>query len=238
MSSMPVTESAVVVADTAAGLRRRLVALGAVLALLAALAAAWSWTPLRDWLDLELLVGGLQQLGERFGPLAALLVFALAVATAVPLTLLTLVAVAAFGPWNGAACALPGALLGAALSYGVGMALGREAVARLAGARVNTISARLARRGLLAIVALRLAPVAPFPIVNMVAGASQIRLRDLLLGTAIGMAPSTLFIMFFTERIMAAFSQPSGFGYALLAGSLLLLAAGAWGARRWLRRVG
>jgi uncharacterized membrane protein YdjX (TVP38/TMEM64 family) len=234
---MPVTESAVAVADNAAGLRRRLVALGAVVALLAALAVAWSWTPLRDWLDLALLVDGLRQLGERFGPLAALFGFALAVATAVPLTFLTLVAVAAFGPWSGAACALPGALLGAALSYGVGMALGREAVARLAGARVNTISARLARRGLLAIVALRMVPVAPFPIVNMVAGASQIRLRDLLLGTAIGMAPSTLFIMFFTGRIMAAFRQPSGFGYALLAGSLLLLAAGTWGVRRWLRRV-
>jgi uncharacterized membrane protein YdjX (TVP38/TMEM64 family) len=235
---MPLTESAVAVADNAAGLRRRLVALGVVVALLAALAVAWSWTPLRDWLDFALLADGLRQLGERFGPLAALLVFALAVATAVPLTFLTLVAVAAFGPWSGAACALPGALLGAALSYGVGMALGREAVARLAGARVNTISARLARRGLLAIVALRMVPVAPFPIVNMVAGASHISLRDLLIGTAIGMAPSTLFIMFFTERIMAAFRQPSGFGYALLGGSLLLLAAGAWGVRRWLRRAG
>ena len=40
-------------------------------------------------------------------------------------------------------------------------------------------------------------PVAPFTIVNMVAGASHIKLGDFLLGTALGMAPGIVAIMVF-----------------------------------------
>lgn len=218
-------------------LKLRLFALGVALALLLGLGAAWSWSPLRSWLDIDLIVGALQRLGAAFGMLAAVAGFALAVATAVPLTFLTLVAIVAYGPWSGFACALPGALIGAALSYGAGMALGRDAIERLGGERVNRVSQRLGRRGVLAIVLVRLVPVAPFAIVNMVAGASRIRLRDLLLGTAIGMTPSTVFMMLFMDRIIASFRQPGTFGFGLLALTVLLLAAGGWALKRWLRKL-
>ena len=220
----------------AAGLRIRLLVLLAAALLLLGLAAAWAWSPLKDWLDLDLVVGALQRFGLAFGPLAAIAGFALAVAVAVPLTFLTLVTIVAFGPWTGFACALPGALIGASISYCIGAGLGREAVERLGGARVNALSRRLASRGLLAIIVVRLTPVAPFAIVNMAAGASHIRLRDLLLGTAIGMAPSTVLMMFFVDRIIASLKQPSQFGLALLGVTAVLLAAGGWCMRRWLRR--
>ncbi|MES2257394.1 MAG: TVP38/TMEM64 family protein [Pseudomonadota bacterium] len=218
-------------------LRLRLAGLGVLLALLIGLGIAWTWSPLKSWLDIDLIVGALRQLGQASGPAAAIAGFALAVATAVPLTFLTLVAIIAFGPWTGVACALPGALIGAAISYGVGAALGRDAVERLGGKRVNAVSERLARSGVLAIVLVRMVPVAPFAIVNMVAGASRIRLRDLLLGTAIGMMPSTVFMMLFMDSILASFKQPSRFGTTLVIASALLLVLGGWGIRRWLRRV-
>jgi uncharacterized membrane protein YdjX (TVP38/TMEM64 family) len=217
--------------------RRRLWGLALLVALLLALGAAWSWSPLKAWLDIDLIVGALQRLGLAFGPLAALAGFALALALAVPLTFLTLVAIVAFGPWMGFACALPGALIGAAISYAIGRALGREAVERLGGAKVNALSHQLARRGLLAIIIVRFTPVAPFAIVNMVAGASQIRLRDLLLGTAIGMTPSTVFMMVFMDRIIAELKKPSESGLALLGVSVLLIVAGGWVLKRWLARV-
>ena len=217
-------------------LRIRLLALLAAVLLLLGLGAAWAWSPLKTWLDLDLVVGALQRFGLAFGPVAAVAGFALAVAASVPLTFLILVAVVAFGPWTGFACALPGALIGATISYCIGMALGREAVERLAGPRINALSRRLASRGLVAIILVRLTPVAPFAIVNMVAGASHIRLRDLLLGTAIGMTPSTVVMMLFVDRIVASLKQPSEFGVALLGVTALLLLAGAWFMRRWLRK--
>jgi len=218
-------------------LRRRLVILACALMALVGLAMAWSWSPMRDWLDVDLVVGALRRFGAAFGPVAAVGGFALALVVAVPLTFLTLVALVAFGPMAGFACAMAGALLGAGASYGIGYVLGREVVERLAGPRVNQLSRRLARRGLLAVVAVRMVPVAPFAIVNMVAGASHIRLRDLLLGSAIGITPGTLAMMLFIDQITAALRQPTPLTFVLAGLTVLLIAVGAWALQRWLRAV-
>jgi uncharacterized membrane protein YdjX (TVP38/TMEM64 family) len=218
-------------------LQRRLVLLVLVLLVLVGLAAAWNWSPLRAWLDVDLVVGALRRFGRSFGHVAAICGLTLALTLAVPLTFLTLVALAAYGPLAGIFCVMTGALLGAAASYGLGRVLGREVLERLAGARINTLSRRLARRGLLAVIALRLVPVAPFAVVNMVAGASHIRLRDLLLGTAIGITPATLVMALFLEQITAALRNPTPLTFALLGLTVALVGAGAWGLLRWLRAV-
>lgn len=227
--------------DTAAlssvTLRRRLVLLTLAVLAVIALAIGWSATPLRHWLDVDVVVSALRQFGEAFGPLAATFGFALAMTLAVPLTFLTLVALVALGPWIGFACAMVGALLGAAASYGIGAFLGHAVLVRLAGPRINLLSQRLARRGLVAVILVRMVPVAPFAIVNMVAGASHIRLRDLLLGTAIGMTPGMLAMVVFVDQITAALRSPTPLTFALLGGTVVLIAAGAWGLQRWLRSV-
>ena len=222
---------------SSARLRRRLLLLAAAMLAVVALAIGWTATPLRDWLDVDSVVSGLRRFGEAFGPLAAALGFALAMTLAVPLTFLSLVALVAFGPWAGFGCAMAGALLGAAASYGIGAFLGHAVLVRLAGPRINMLSQRMARRGLVAVILVRLVPVAPFAIINMVAGASHIRLRDLLLGTAIGIAPGLLAMMVFVDQITAALRAPTALTFALLGGTVLLIVAGAWGLQRWLRQV-
>ncbi len=222
---------------TSASLRWRLV--GLVLALLAllALTAAWTWSPMRDWLDVDRIVGGLQHLGQAFGPVASIAGFVLAVTLAVPLTFLSLVTLVAFGGWTGFFYCMVGAVLGAATSHGLGRLLGREVVQRLGGPRVNAISERLAHHGLLAVIAVRVVPVAPFAVINMVAGASHISLRHMLLGTAIGMAPGTLVMAFFVDQIVAALRTPGPLTYAIAGLTLLLLMGAAWGAKRWVRHT-
>ena len=218
-------------------LRVRLYLLAVALLALVGLALAWSWSPMRAWLDVNVVVAALQRLGQAFGPVAAVCGFALALVVAIPLVFLTLVALVAFGPVAGFGCVVAGALLGAAASYSIGLLLGREVLERLAGARINRLSRRLASRGLLAVIALRMVPVAPFAIVNMVAGASHIRLRDLLLGTLIGVTPGTLAMTVFVDQITAALRQPTPLTFALLGLTVLLIAVGAWGMQRWLRGV-
>ena len=217
-------------------LRRRLLLLAVVVVGVLGLAIAWTWTPLRQWLDVDRVVAALQHLGQASGPIAATLVFALAMTLAVPLTFLTLVALVAFGPWAGFGCAMVGALIGAAASYGIGTYLGHEVLVRLAGPRINMLSQRMARRGLIAVILVRLVPVAPFAVVNMVAGASHIRLRDLVLGTAIGITPGTLAMVLFVDQITAALRAPTPVTFVLLGLTVLLIAVGAWGLRRWLRK--
>ena len=83
-----------------------------------------------------------------------------------------------FGAWPGVAYAAVGTMAAAAANYGIGRWLGRDAVRRLAGARANRLSEHIGRRGVLAMAVLRLLPIAPFTVVNLVAGASHIGLRD------------------------------------------------------------
>lgn len=218
-------------------LRRRLWLLVFTLAALIGLAIAWSWSPLRGWLDVDRIVTTLQRLGQAFGPVTAIAGFALASTLAVPLSFLTIVTLVAYGPLAGFFCSLGGAVLGAAASYGLGVLLGREVVVRLAGARVNLLSQRLGRRGLLAVIAMRMVPIAPFAIVNMVAGSSHIRLRDMLLGTLIGMTPSTLVMMLFVDQIVQALREPGPVTLLILAITLALIVLGLWALRRWMRKV-
>ena len=216
-------------------LRRKLYLLVVALLLLIALALAWSSTPMRAWLDVDLVVGSLRRFGQAFGPVAAVCGFALALTLAVPLMFLTLVALVAYGPMAGFGCAMAGAMLGAAASYGIGRFLGREVVQRLGGERINRLSQRLASRGLLAVVAVRLLPVAPFAVVNMVAGASHIRLRDLLLGTLIGISPGTLAMTLFVDQITAALRHPTPLTFVWAGLTMLLIVVGLWAMQGWLR---
>ena len=221
----------------AKAMRGRLAMLVIALAVLVLLAIAWSWSPLRQWLDVDRVVAGLRDLGQAYGPVAATVAFGLALTLAVPLTFLTLVTVVALGPTAGFVCTLGGAMLGALASYGLGVALGRDVVRTLGGDRVNAVSQRLAQRGLLAVIAVRLVPVAPFAVVNMIAGASHISLRDLLLGTMLGMVPGTLAIAYFVDQILDAMKRPNTTSFFLIALTAILIVAGLWAARRWLRGV-
>jgi uncharacterized membrane protein YdjX (TVP38/TMEM64 family) len=154
----------------------------------------------------------------------------------VPVTLLIAVTVLVFGPWLGTSYALGGALLSAATTYGLGRLLGRSIVRRLAGPRLNRLSQRLGQRGLLAVVTVRVLPIAPFTVVNMVAGASHIGARDFLLGTLLGMAPGIIATVLFVDRAAVAIRTPSAATLAIVAAVFALLIAAAWAVRRWFRR--
>src|SRR5690606_30349610 len=114
--------------------------------------------------------------------------------------------------------------------------LGRDVVSRLAGEKVNRLSRKLARRGWLVVALVRVVPIAPYTIVNMVAGASHISARSFLIGTAIGMCPGILAIMIFGEGLKRVLLDPDWETVTL---SLLALCCAVlilWIGRRWLAR--
>jgi phospholipase D1/2 len=126
----------------------------------------------------------------------------------VPVTLLIIASVIVFGPWLGAVYSLGGAVATALLSYLLGARLGRDAIKNLAGGRINRISQQLAKRGTFTIVVLRIVPVAPFTIINLVAGASHIRLRDFFWGTLLGLLPGITAIAILTDRVKSTMNNP------------------------------
>jgi phosphatidylserine/phosphatidylglycerophosphate/cardiolipin synthase-like enzyme/uncharacterized membrane protein YdjX (TVP38/TMEM64 family) len=194
------------------------------LLLVAAVAAMWRWTPLYERFPLEAFARFEDRLLAPFVALAAFIVAGL---VGVPLTVLIIATALLFATPLGTLYALLGALLSALVTYSAGRALRRDTVRRLAGVRLNAITRRLGRRGVLAIAILRLLPVGHYSIVNAVAGASRIPLRDFLLGTAIGVAPLIVLVFSFVDRARAAFLDPGPVTYAALAAVTGIIAAGA-----------
>ena len=167
------------------------------------------------------------------GLVVVLLAFLLSSLLFVPVNVVIAGTGAAFGPLLGPAYALAGSLLAAAAVFAVGRVLGRDWVRRLATRRVTAFNRRLKRHGLLAMTVLRLFPVAPFTVVNLIAGASAIRARDYMLGSLIGMSPGIVLMTLFGDRLGAWLRQPNGANLAVVVGIAALALALAWALKRW-----
>jgi uncharacterized membrane protein YdjX (TVP38/TMEM64 family) len=150
----------------------------------------------------------------------------------VPVTLMIGVTAMVFDPPFAAFYALSGCLSNALASYLIGAALGRQAVRRLAGRRLNRLSRQMAEQGIWTVAIIRNIPVAHFAIVNMIAGASHIRLRDFLIGTGLGMLPGILAITLFADRLLQSFKNPNWINALVVAGLALVLILVSWWAKK------
>jgi uncharacterized membrane protein YdjX (TVP38/TMEM64 family) len=173
---------------------------------------------------------------EPAGPFFVIAAYTLATLTMFPRPLITLAAVLAYGPLLGFAYAMTGMLAAALLTYSAGRWLSRDLIRRVAGRRLNRLSRELRRRGLLSVIAVRLVPVAPFIVVNMVAGAAHIRVSHYVLGTAIGILPGTLVATVFGGQLHSALRDPDSINYGLIGISVGAVVLAFFAVRRWLRR--
>ncbi len=167
---------------------------------------------------------------------AVLSAFCLATLLFVPINFVIAATGALFGPLLGLVYALAGALLAAGLSFAVGRALGRRWIRRLASRRINALNKRLNQHGLLAMTVLRLLPIAPFTVVNLAAGASEIQTRHFLLGSLFGMAPGVVLITLFGDRLGAWLRRPDVANLSVVVGVAAAALALTWALRRWSRR--
>jgi uncharacterized membrane protein YdjX (TVP38/TMEM64 family) len=140
--------------------------------------AAWN-LPVREW-------------ASQINPLVTVPVAALLLSALVPRTAISLAMGALFGTFFGAGLSLAAAVLAAVACFATGSWAGRALLERKAGPRLRAVDGWLARRGLLAVIVVRLLPIAPFGLVSYAYGASSTRFRDFFLGTAIGGLPSSL----------------------------------------------
>jgi uncharacterized membrane protein YdjX (TVP38/TMEM64 family) len=151
-----------------------------------------------------------------------------------PRPVITLLAVAAFGAWYGFACAMGGMLLACAVTYYIGTRMNRETVRRLARGKLTRISQAMRHRGVIAMTAVRLVPLAPFAVVNVVAGAIHLRFRDFMIGSALGILPGALVATVFSDQLVSGIKEPRSLNLWLIAALVLAIAGGTRLVRRWL----
>jgi phospholipase D1/2 len=177
--------------------------LAALLGLLA-LAAAWQFVIPNRWFDLEALAAWQRSFqGHSLAPVMVIAVYVLGGIVLFPVTLLTAATILTFGPVMGNLYGLAGWLASASLGFCVGRYIGQDWLSGFLDKRFEPLHRVAKRRGLLAVLGLRVVPAAPFSIVNLFIGASGIRFSDFILGSVLGRIPGIVAFTLFAVQLQS-----------------------------------
>lgn len=203
--------------------RFRALPLASIVIAIVGVGLLWRFTPLAEWLDPQRIAPWLDALSENAwsGPLV-LVSFVIGSLVVFPVTVLVAATAIALGPISGFAYAFCGAMLGAAATYGVGRLIGPRRLERWVGRWIRRVSKRLRRGGIVPMMLVRNVPIAPFSVVNVVAGATAMRFRDYLIGTALGMGPGIGVVTLLGDRLRELWEAPSASNLALVAVAVVL----------------
>jgi uncharacterized membrane protein YdjX (TVP38/TMEM64 family) len=220
--------------------RRRRPAWGklALLALgVAALAAAWRYTPLAQFVSPDRIKSFAKLVGStKWAPFAVMAAYIPAAFVMFPRPLVSLFAIVSFGVWKGGLCAVAG-ILGAALAcYYAGRLVPSGTVRRLAGSKFESFTALLRGHGVLAIFAANMLPTPPFALQGIMAGAIRMPLRHYMLGTLLSLTPGLVALLVFGHQITLAFEDTSKVSYVAIGGAAVGIAVFAFLATRWATR--
>jgi uncharacterized membrane protein YdjX (TVP38/TMEM64 family) len=137
-----------------------------------------------EWSQQYRLIGGVALIG----------LYVVATVAGVPGLILTLAAGFLFGVVWGTVVVSAGSVLGATAAFLVGRFVARDWVAERIGPsdRVRAIDRAVGRSGFKIVLLTRLSPVFPFNLLNYLFGLTDVRVRDYVLASWIGMLPATV----------------------------------------------
>jgi len=173
--------------------------------------------------DGETMERWLDDLGP-WGPAAVVALMVVHCFVPFPAEILALCAGAAFGTAAGTALIWLGAMLGAALSFGLARALGRTAVERFLSARSRRrLDGWTVDHGASTLLISRLIPVIAFNLINYAAGLTRVGWWTFLWTTAVGILPITVLVVHMGAQ-MTQLSWPLVVGVSVAAiGAVIVL---------------
>ncbi len=124
-------------------------------------------------------------------PLAFLAAHAVITVFPFPRTAFTLAAGLLFGSWYGVLIAVTASTASASIALLLVRAGGWQLSNLVSHPAIESVDARLSRRGWPAVLSLRLIPAVPFAVINYAAGASAVRMLPYTLATVVGLLPGT-----------------------------------------------
>lgn len=198
----------------------------------------WRYTPLAEWADPDRVAKWMEEMrGSAWAPLIVLAAFVIGGLIMFPLTLLITATAVVFAPFVAVALSLIGALLNAVTLYLIGRGLMRQTMTHAFGTYVEKLRRALDRSGIIAVATIRMVPIAPFTLVNLAAGAIDVRLRDYVLGTLLGVLPGTVALTAFGHQLREILERPTLMNVALLAGAIAAWIALSLGLQRLVARL-
>ena len=213
--------------------------IAAIALVIAAITAAWRWTPLGEYATAENILTWTRAVrGTWWAPFALVGAYVAGAFVLFPRPVLTLVAVMTFGVKFGLVYATSGILVAALVSYYAGRVLKRETVRRIAGDALDAAAKPVKRHGVLATFAANMVPTPPFVVQNVIAGAMRIKVWEFAAGTLLSLVPGILAWTVFGDQIVNALDDASNVNYWLIGGALLLLVGFIFATRWWLKKKG
>lgn len=190
---------------------RRWLKVGGLIGVIALVFEVAAVVPLSRWaVELVAWVRG----AGAVGVLAYASIYVAAAVLLLPGSVLTAGAGLAYGPWLGILIVSPVSVLAASLAFLVGRTAARPWVERRVGhdPKLKAIDAAIGRNGLKVVLLLRLSPVFPFNVLNYTLSLTQVRARDYVLGSFVGMLPGTFLYVYIGSAVgdAAALLNPSG----------------------------
>lgn len=225
-------------AKTRRGDLGRLIKLGLVAAALLGLVLVWSYTPLADWADPEVLMVALSGVRDEWWIYPLLLVaYVLGGLVFFPLTVLIAVTGMVFGPFPGFLCAFAGGMASGWAGYVAGSWTGAKSIRNMSGRTFRAVYRGLQNQGVVTVAALRMVPIAPFTVVNMVMGAARVRMNVYLAGTALGLLPGTFILTMLGDRLREAWRDPHPMNIVLFAMVIVVWLGLAFALQRIVARI-
>ncbi len=211
----------------------------AVLALFVVIVGLWVYLVARgsgDDLDFNSLLNSLRDVASHpLAPFAAVPAIVLGSMMVAPITGMLAVCALLFDPWTASIVGITGTLAATAVNHWVGGHFARAISSKIPRRIAEKIN-RIARSSdVWSLAGLRLIPIAPFSIVNLILGVSGVGLREFLLGTLIGMGPGIVLLCMSVDRARAALAGEAVFDPWIIA---VIAAAGVTliGLRAWQKR--
>lgn len=173
--------------------------------------------------------------GTYFALPTVLLVYVVGGILFFPVTVLSLAVAAIFGPIWGPIYGMMGALMSSAIMFGIGKLSGNAGLKKLGGPKVAAVDEKLKRSGIVGVAAIRMLPIAPFSLVNLVAGISSIGIFQFLVGTFLGMFPPMIAKGLVGDSIAQIWQNPSPKTISYLVGGIVLWGLMIWGSQKFAR---
>jgi phosphatidylserine/phosphatidylglycerophosphate/cardiolipin synthase-like enzyme/uncharacterized membrane protein YdjX (TVP38/TMEM64 family) len=161
------------------------------------------------------------------------IIFLLTGLSGLSINLILVSATLVIGPWSAFGCGFSGSLVSAVAAFYLGRFGGQPVLQKFFADRLDGLSRKISERGVISVALLRLVPIAPFVVINLVAGLSNMRLKTFFLGSCLGMIPGMLAVVFVTFQAKSAYTNPSWETWLYLALGVLALGTLSIGVRKF-----
>lgn len=154
-----------------------------------------------------------------------LVLYAVAGTVGVPGSILTLTGGAVFGFELGTLLNWIGATIGATGGYWLARCLGRDAIERIGGRKIDALEKLADAHAFSTVLRLRLIPVVPFNALNFACGLVGLNFASYLASTVIGDLPVTATYTYFADALLSGVSgaQRAALFHASVAGGSLIV---------------